>query len=108
VLAVVGNAADLIAVYFARRDRMGLVMTITVGTTIQVALFTAPVLVLVSYFLGSPMNLVFANPLELVAIAGAAFAVNSIAEDGETTWFEGVLLLAVYSLLALAFFFVTS
>ncbi len=54
------------------------------------------------------MNLVFANPLELVAIGGAAFAVNSIAEDGETTWFEGVLLLAVYSLFALAFFFVTS
>ncbi len=55
VLAVVGNAADLIAaVYFARRDRMGLVMTITVGSTIQAALFTAPVLVLVSYFLGSP------------------------------------------------------
>ena len=109
VLAVVGNAADLIAaVYFARRDRMGLVMTITVGSTIQVALFTAPVLVLASYFIGSPMNLVFANPLELVAIAGSAFAVNSIAEDGETTWFEGVLLLAVYSLLALAFFFVTS
>jgi Ca2+:H+ antiporter len=56
--------------------------------------------------MGRPMNLVFANPLELVAIAGVAFAVNSIAQDGETTWFEGVLLLAVYALLGLAFFFV--
>ena len=51
------------------------------------------------------MNLVFSNPMELIAIASVAFAVNSIAQDGETTWFEGVLLLAVYALLALAFFF---
>jgi Ca2+:H+ antiporter len=109
VLAVVGNAAEYIsAVYFARRDRMGLVMTITVGSTIQIALFTAPALVLISYFLGSPMDLVFGNPLELIAIAGAAFAVNSIAQDGKTTWFEGILLLAVYALFGLAFVFVTS
>ncbi|HEY2941366.1 MAG TPA: calcium/proton exchanger [Vicinamibacteria bacterium] len=106
VLAVVGNAAEYIsAVYFARRDRMGLVVTITVGSTIQVALFTAPLLVLISWALGHPMDLVFANPLELIAIAGSAFAVNSIAQDGETTWFEGVLLLAVYALLGLAFFY---
>lgn len=108
VLALIGNAAEYIsAIYFARRDRMGLVMTITVGSTIQVALFTAPVLVLVSHFTGHPMNLVFRNPLELVAIAATAFTVNAIASDGETTWFEGVLLIAVYALLALAFFFVT-
>jgi Ca2+:H+ antiporter len=50
---------------------------------------------------------VFSNPLELVAIAAAAFAVNSIAQDGETTWFEGVLLIAVYALLAMTFFFVS-
>ncbi len=106
VLAVVGNAAEYIsAVYFARQDRMGLVVTITVGSTIQVALLTAPLLVLISWAIGHPMNLVFANPLELIAIAGAAFAVNSIAQDGETTWFEGVLLLAVYALLGLAFFY---
>ena len=53
------------------------------------------------------MNLVFSNPLELIAIAGAAFAVNSIAQDGETTWFEGLLLVAVYGILAMAFFYVT-
>lgn len=106
VLAVVGNAAEYIsAIYFARRDRMGLVVTITVGSTIQVALLTAPLLVLIGWAIGHPMNLVFANPLELIAIAGAAFAVNSIAQDGETTWFEGVMLLAVYALLALAFFY---
>ena len=107
VLAVVGNAAEYIsAVYFARRNRMGLVMSITVGSTIQIALLVAPLLVIVSYLIGKPMDLVFANPLELRAIAGVAFTVNAIAHDGETTWFEGVLLLAVYALLGIAFFYV--
>ncbi|HET6267873.1 MAG TPA: calcium/proton exchanger, partial [Acidobacteriota bacterium] len=73
----------------------------------QVALLTAPLLVLVSYLIGHPMNLVFSNPLELIAITGVAFAVNSIAQDGETTWFEGLMLIAVYALLAIAFYFVT-
>ena len=108
VLAIIGNAAEYFAaVFFARQDRMGLVMSITVGSSIQVALLTAPVLVIVSYFIGHPMNLVFNNPLELIAIAGTSVAVRTVAQDGETTWFEGVLLLTVYGLLALAFFFVT-
>jgi Ca2+:H+ antiporter len=108
VLAVVGNAAEYIsAVYFARRGRMGLVLGITLGSSIQIALLVAPVLVIVSYFLGHPMNLVFSNPLELIAVAGVAFAVNAIAHDGETDWFEGVLLLGVYAVLVLAFFFAT-
>ncbi len=108
VLAVVGNAAEYVAaVYFARQGRMSLVMSITVGSTIQVALLLAPLLVIVSYFMGTPMNLVFENPLELIAIASVAFVVNAIAQDGEATWFEGVLLLAVYVLFGLAFFFVT-
>lgn len=107
VLAILGNAAEYIsALYFARQDRMGLVLNITVGSTIQVALFMAPLLVLVSHFTRHPMNLVFHNPLELIAVAAAAFTVNAIASDGETTWFEGVLLIGVYALLALAFFFV--
>jgi Ca2+:H+ antiporter len=107
VLAIVGNAAEYVsAVYFARRDRMDLVMSITAGSSIQVALLVAPLLVIVSFFIGTPMNLVFENPLELIAIAGVTFAVNAIAADGETTWFEGVLLLATYVILAMAFFFV--
>jgi Ca2+:H+ antiporter len=107
ILPLLGNAAEYFAaVYFARQDRMDLVMSIAVGATIQIALFTAPLLVLVSYAMGRPMNLVFSNPLELIAVAGVAFAVNAIAQDGETNWFEGVLLLAVYALLCLAFFFV--
>jgi len=108
VLALIGNAADIMAAtYFARQDNMGLVMGICVGSMVQVALVLAPVLVIISYFLGHPMNLVFTNPLELIAIVGAVFAVNSIAADGQTTWFEGVLLVAVYSLFGLAFFFAT-
>ncbi len=107
-LAVIGNAAEYIsAVYFARQNKMGLVMAITVGSTIQVALFVAPVLVLLSPLFGPPMTLIFSNPLELIAIAAVAFSVNAIAHDGETTWFEGVLLLAVYLILGIAFYFVT-
>ena len=106
VLALVGTVADLFAATsFARKGKMGLVMSICVGSSIQVALVVAPLLVLVSWVLGHPMTLVFANPLHLFAIATAAFVVNAIAVDGETTWFEGVLLLGVYALLGLAFFF---
>jgi Ca2+:H+ antiporter len=109
VLPLVGNAAEYVsAFYFARRDRMGLVLTISVGSSIQIALMTAPALVLASYLIGHPMDLVFGHPLELTAIAGSAFVVNAIALDGETTWFEGVMLVAVYVLFALAFFFATS
>ena len=107
VLAVVGTVSDIFsAAWFARQDRMGLVLNICVGSAIQVALVVAPVLVLVSWAIGRPMTLVFGNPLDLFAIAGTAFIVNAIAADGETTWFEGVLLLGVYVLFGLAFFFV--
>ena len=107
VLAIIGNAAEYVsAMYFARQNRMGLVLSITVGSSIQVALLVAPILVIVSYFMGEPLNLVF-TPLELIAVAGVAFSVNAIAADGETTWFEGLLLIAVYAVLGLAFFFVT-
>jgi Ca2+:H+ antiporter len=107
VLAVVGNASEYVsAVYFARRGQMGMVMSITMGSTLQVALLVAPLLVIGSYLLGRPMDLVFANPLELAAIAAVSLIVKSVTADGETTWIEGVLLLAVYAVLALAFFFV--
>jgi Ca2+:H+ antiporter len=108
VLAVIGNAADIIAaIYFAQQDRMGLVMGLCLGSSVQVALVLAPALVLISYFMGHPMNLIFANPLELIAIVGAVFAVRSIAADGETNWFEGVLLVGLYALFGITFFFAT-
>lgn len=84
---------------------MGLVFQILIGSAIQIALVVAPLLVLVSWFMGRPMTLVFSNPLHLFAIASTAFIVNSVARDGETTWFEGVLLVGVYGLFGLAFFF---
>jgi Ca2+:H+ antiporter len=107
LLAVIGNAAEYVsAMYFARQDEMGLAVSITVGSTIQIALLVAPVLVIVSALMGHPMNLVFSSPLELVAIGAVVFAVTAIAQDGETTWFEGVMLLAIYLLFALTFYFV--
>jgi Ca2+:H+ antiporter len=108
VLALVGNAAEyLSSMHFARQGRTALVVGITIGSTIQVALLVAPVLVIVSQFTGHPLDLVFDNPLQLVAIASVAFVINAITRDGEATWFEGVLLVAVYVLLGVAFFYAT-
>jgi Ca2+:H+ antiporter len=106
VLAVVGNAAEYVAaVSFARADRIGVSISITVGSTIQMALLVAPLLVVLSWLIGRPMTLVFGNPLELIAVAAATAIVGAISRDGETTWFEGLLLLAVYVLFGVAFFF---
>lgn len=106
-LALIGTAADLFAaVGFARANRMSLVMTICVGSTIQVGLVVAPLLVLISWALGHPLSLVFPSVLDLFAIGAAAFITKSIAADGETNWFEGLMLVGVYVLLAIAFFFV--
>ena len=108
VLAIIGNVAEyLSAGYYARRNQMGMAVSIVVGGAVQVALLTAPLLVLISYLIGHPMNLVFSSPLELIAVVAVAITVTAVTRDGETTWFEGVLLLAVYALLALAFYFVT-
>jgi len=108
VLALVGTVSDLFgAVVFARQDKMDIVFTICIGSAIQTALVVAPVLVLASWAIGHPMNLVFGSPLDLFAIAGAAFIVRAIAADGETTWFEGLLLIGVYLLFAIAYYFVS-
>ena len=106
VLAVIGNAPDILAaIYFAGQDRMDMVMSLCLGSSVQVALLLAPALVLISRLMGHPMNLIFSNPLELVAIVGMVFTVNSIAADGETTWFEGTLLVAIYVLFGLTFYY---
>jgi Ca2+:H+ antiporter len=106
VLALVGTIADVFAaVWFAQKDRMGMVLGICIGSSIQIALVVAPLLVILSWLVGHPMTLVFHNPIDLFAIAGTTLIVNSIAGDGETTWFEGVLLIGVYLVFGLAFFF---
>ena len=107
VLALIGTASDLVsAAWFARRGKVGLALSICVGSSIQVALVVAPLLVIASWLIGKPITLVFSNPLDLFAIAGTAFIVNAIAGDGEATWFEGVLLIGVYVLFGMAFYFV--
>jgi Ca2+:H+ antiporter len=108
-LALIGTSSDLLAaVTFGWQNRMGLVMSICVGSAIQAAMVVAPLLVLASWAIGRPMTLVFSDPLNLFAIAATVFIVNAISSDGETTWFEGLLLVGVYVLLALAFFFTGS
>ncbi len=108
VLALVGTLADLFAaVAFARRDKMDIAIGMCLGSAIQIALVVAPLLVIVSWAIGHPMNLVFGRPLDLFVIASAAFIVRSIAADGETTWYEGFLLIGVYVLFATAYFFDT-
>lgn len=106
VLALIGTVSDLfVVVSFARAGRMEIVLSLCLGSAIQIALVVAPVLVLVSWAIGHPMNLVFGSPLDLFAIASAAFLVRMIVADGETTWYEGFLLIGVYVLFALGFFF---
>jgi Ca2+:H+ antiporter len=106
VLALIGTVSDLfVAVSFARAGKMEIVLSLCLGSAIQIALVVAPVLVLVSWAIGHPMNLVFGSPLDLFAIASATFIVRTIVADGETTWYEGFLLIGVYVLFALAFFF---
>ena len=104
-LALIGTVADLFAaVAFARADKMDIVLGLCIGSAIQIALVVAPILALTSWRSG-PDQLVFDSPLGLFAIAGAAVIVRAIVEDGETNWFEGVILIGVYVLFALAFFF---
>ncbi|HEY8477796.1 MAG TPA: calcium/proton exchanger [Chloroflexota bacterium] len=106
VVAVVGNAAEhFSAVIFAMRNKMDLAVTIAVGSSTQIALLIAPLLVLVSFVLGTPMALTF-NAFELIALAFGTLIVNVIALDGESNWFEGLQLLAVYLVLAIAFYVV--
>jgi Ca2+:H+ antiporter len=106
VVAIVGNAAEhWVAVLVAVKDKMDLSVNIAIGSSAQVALFVAPLLVLASFFLGPhPLALVF-NGFELGAILLAVLIANYVAQDGESTWFEGVQLLAVYAVFGLAFYF---
>jgi Ca2+:H+ antiporter len=106
VVAIVGNAAEhWVAVLVAVKDKMDLAVNIAIGSSAQIALFVAPILVLASFFLGPhPLALVF-NGFELGAILLAVLIANYVAQDGESTWFEGVQLLAVYAVFGLAFYF---
>lgn len=105
VVAIVGNAAEhAAAITFARRDKMELALGITVGSSVQIALLVAPLLVFISHLVHQPMSLVF-TPLEIGGITLAALITAMISFDGETTWFEGAQLIAVYLLFGIALYF---
>jgi Ca2+:H+ antiporter len=107
IVAVVGNAAEhWVAVYFAARDKMDIAIAIAIGSSAQIALFVMPVLVLVSFVLGPfPLSLEFSG-LEIGAILLAVLTAAHVSQDGESTWFEGVQLLAIYVVLGIVFYFV--
>jgi Ca2+:H+ antiporter len=106
VVALVGNAAEhYSAVTAARDNELTLALEISVGSSAQIALMVAPVLVLVSFALGSPMSLVF-NAFEIAAIGLSVFAVALVSQDGEANWLEGLQLLGVYGILAIAFYLI--
>jgi Ca2+:H+ antiporter len=105
LVALIGNAAEhSSAILMAAKNKMDAAITIAVGSSIQVALFVAPVLVFLSYFIApQPMDLRFTT-LEVVAVGISVWIMTLIAQDGESHWMEGVQLLAVYVILALAFY----
>jgi Ca2+:H+ antiporter len=106
VVAVIGNAAEhSTAIQAAWKNQMDLAMNIAIGSSIQIALFVAPVLVFASYLMpGGPMDLRFTT-FEVLSVAIAVGVVTLVAQDGESNWLEGALMLAVYAVLGLAFFF---
>ena len=106
VVAIIGNAAEhSSAVMMAMRNKMDLTLGIALGSSLQIALFVAPVLLFASYFLAPhPMNLEFTIP-EVVAVFGSILIVQQICSDGESNWIEGLQLLAVYTILGVLFYF---
>jgi Ca2+:H+ antiporter len=105
VVAIVGNAAEhWVAVLVAMKNKMDLAVNIAIGSSAQIALFAAPVLVIASFVIGpGPLALVF-NGFELGALLLAILVANYITQDGESTWFEGLQLLALYAIVGTAFF----
>jgi Ca2+:H+ antiporter len=106
VVAVVGNAAEhSTAVTVAIKGKMDLALGIAMGSSMQIALFVAPVLVIAGHIIGRPLGLEF-TILEVVAVMLSVAAVALLIHDGKTNWFEGFQLLAIYTILAIAFFFI--
>ncbi|GIO30627.1 MULTISPECIES: calcium/proton exchanger [Paenibacillus] len=106
LVAIIGNAAEhSAAVMLAMKNKIGAAVEIAVGSSLQIALFVAPVLVFASFFFGNTMNLVF-TAIELLAIGVSVFIAKSIIQDGKTNWYEGLMLIVVYVILGVSFFMV--
>lgn len=105
VVAIVGNAAEhSTAIVMAMKNKMDLSVGIAIGSSLQIALFVAPVLVFLSYLFGRPMDLEFSLP-EIFALVASIYILFQISGDGETNWIEGVQLLSVYLILGILFFY---
>jgi len=105
VVAIIGNAAEhSSAVLMAMRNKMDLTLGIALGSSLQIALFVAPILIFASYLFGKPMNLEFTIP-EVVAVFGSILIVQQICSDGESNWVEGLQLLSVYAILGILFYY---
>jgi Ca2+:H+ antiporter len=105
IIPIIGNAAEHSASVFAVKNKIDVSIQITLGATIQIALLVAPALVMLSFLIGKPMDLVIHRPLELAGLFGASMITASVCRDGETNWLEGAMLLGVYLLIAVAFFY---
>jgi Ca2+:H+ antiporter len=105
VVAIVGNAAEhFVAVVAAAKDKMDLAVNIAIGSGAQIGLFVAPVLVLLSFAVGpSPLAMVF-NVYEIAALLIAGLVCSALVSDGESTWFEGFQLIALYAVIGIIFF----
>jgi Ca2+:H+ antiporter len=104
IVPIIGNVAEhLVAVQVALKNKMELSLAISVGSSLQIALFVAPLLVFVSLFMGNPLTLVF-NQFELIALMVAVLIAAMVSLDGESNWLEGTMLLTIYVVIALAFF----
>lgn len=105
LIPIVGNVAEhLVAVQTAVKNKMDLSMAISLGSSMQIALFVAPLLVFISLFFGKEMTLFF-NPFEVIVLGSSVLIANQIAVDGESNWLEGAQLLVVYVIAGAAFFF---
>jgi Ca2+:H+ antiporter len=105
VVAIIGNAAEhSSAILMALKNKMDLSVGIAIGSSLQIALFVAPLLLFVSYLFGKPMDLEFSWP-EVFAVVASVYILFQISGDGETNWIEGVQLLSVYVFLGILFFY---
>jgi Ca2+:H+ antiporter len=106
IVALVGNAAEhLAALFFALKNNIDLSMNVTVGSSLQVAMFVAPIAVMAGALMGKPMDLVF-TPFEVIAMFASVLIVNEITADSGCNWFEGAQLVIMYLIIAALFFFV--
>lgn len=106
VVAIVGNAAEhASAIMMAYKNKVDVSIEISVGSSLQIAMFVVPILVMISPLFGLHMSLAFSWP-ELVAMITAVFLMNSVIEDGDSNWFEGAMLLASYAIVGIGFYFI--